>query len=146
MSRNELNSAARDLMSVRQMIEELQAEAEALTDKLKAAMVEQGTEIIQGDGWKATWKNVSSSRFDSKSFKADHADPLRPVQPPDHNHPLCTQRMKKAPIPTADQSKGIRAADNPGGGRCHYTPGLLPKSIGGSNFEYGFIGNYQPDL
>ena len=52
----------------------LQAEAEALTDKLKAAMVEQGTEALQGDGWKATWKNVVSSRFDSKRFKADHAD------------------------------------------------------------------------
>ena len=74
MSITELNSTARDLMSVRQMIEQLQAEAEALTDKLKAAMADQGTEVLQGDGWKATWKNVSSSRFDSKSFKADHAD------------------------------------------------------------------------
>ena len=74
MSKNELNNTARDLMSVRQMIEDLQAEAETLTDKLKAAMVDQGTEILQGEGWKATWKNVSSSRFDSKSFKADHAD------------------------------------------------------------------------
>jgi len=74
MSINELNSTAKDLISVRQMIEELQTEAEALTDKLKAAMVDQGTEVLQGDGWKATWKNVNSSRFDSKSFKADHAD------------------------------------------------------------------------
>jgi len=74
MSINELNSTAKHLISVRQMIEELQAEAEALTDKLKAAMVDQGTEVLQGDGWKATWKNVNSSRFDSKSFKADHAD------------------------------------------------------------------------
>lgn len=56
------------------MIAELEAEAEALTDKIKAAMVEQGTEALQGDGWKATWKNVTSSRFDSKRFKADHAD------------------------------------------------------------------------
>ena len=32
MSMNELNTTARDLMSVRAMIEELQAEAEALTD------------------------------------------------------------------------------------------------------------------
>ena len=38
MSMNELNTTARDLMSVRAMIEELQAEAEALTDKLKAAL------------------------------------------------------------------------------------------------------------
>lgn len=74
MSINELNSTARDLMSVRAMIVELEAEAEALTDKLKAVMVEQGTEALQGDGWKATWKNVSSTRFDSKAFKADHAN------------------------------------------------------------------------
>lgn len=74
MSITELNSTAQDLISVRQMIAELEAEAEALTDKLKAAMVDQGTEALQGDGWKATWKNVSSCRFDTKSFKADHAD------------------------------------------------------------------------
>ena len=71
MSINELNTTAHDLMSVRAMIEELEAEAQALTDKLKAVMVEQGTEALQGDGWKATWKNVVSSRFDSKRFKAD---------------------------------------------------------------------------
>ncbi len=69
MSMNEVNATAQNLISVRQMIEELQAEAEALTDKLKAAMVEQGTEALQGDGWKATWRNVNSNRFDSKSFK-----------------------------------------------------------------------------
>ena len=73
MSINELNTTAHDLMSVRAMIAELEAEAEALTDKLKTAMTERGEETIQGDGWKATWKNVSSSRFDSKAFKADHA-------------------------------------------------------------------------
>ena len=74
MSITEMNSTAQDLISVRQMIAELEAEAEALTDKLKAAMVDQGTEVLLGDGWKATWKNVSSKRFDSKAFKADHAD------------------------------------------------------------------------
>ena len=74
MSMNEVNATAQNLISVRQMIEELQAEAEALTDKLKAAMVEQGTEALQGDGWKATWRNVNSNRFDSKSFKQDHAE------------------------------------------------------------------------
>ena len=74
MSIQEINTVANDLISVRQMIEELQAEAEALTDKLKGAMVDQGTEVLQGDGWKASWKNVGSNRFDSKAFKADHAD------------------------------------------------------------------------
>ena len=74
MSINELNTTAKELLSIRSMIAELEAEAEALTDKLKAAMVEQGTEVLQGDGWKVTWKNVVSSRFDSQKFKADHAD------------------------------------------------------------------------
>ncbi len=74
MSTIELNSTAHDLMSVRSMIAELEAEAEALTDKLKVHMVEQGAEVLQSDGWKATWKNVESRRFDSKAFKADHAD------------------------------------------------------------------------
>ena len=74
MSMNELNTAARDLMSVRAMIAELEAEAEALTDKIKGAMIERGAEALQGDGWKATWKNVTSNRFDSKAFRADHAD------------------------------------------------------------------------
>ena len=74
MSILELNTTAHDLMSVRAMIRELEAEAEALTDKLKAAMVERSTETLEGDGWRASWKNVTGSRFDSKAFKADHAD------------------------------------------------------------------------
>ena len=74
MNTIELNATVKDLLSVRSMIAELEAEAEALTDRIKAAMVEQGVEVLQGDGWKATWKNVNSSRFDSKRFKADHAD------------------------------------------------------------------------
>ena len=74
MSNIELNGVAHDLMSVRAMIAELEAEAEALTDKLKAAMTERGEETLSGDGWKASWKNVNSSRFDSKAFKAAHAD------------------------------------------------------------------------
>ena len=74
MSETELNTAARDLLAVRAMIAELEAEAEALTDKIKGAMVDQGKEVLTGDGWKASWKNVNSSRFDSKAFKADHAD------------------------------------------------------------------------
>ena len=74
MSIQDMNTTARDLMSVRAMIRELEAEAEALTDRLKEAMTERGTETLEGDGWKATWKNVTGSRFDSKAFKADHAD------------------------------------------------------------------------
>ena len=70
MSTIELNGVARNLMEVRAMIAELEAEAESLTDKIKGAMIERGTETIQGDGWKASWKNVTSSRLDGKALKA----------------------------------------------------------------------------
>ena len=70
MSAIELNSIAHDLLSVRSMIAELEAEAEALTDKLKGVMVERGEEVLTGDGWKASWKNVTSSRLDGKALKA----------------------------------------------------------------------------
>ena len=74
MSTIEINTIAKDLLAVKALIAELEGQAEALTDQLKAAMVERGEETLTGDGWKASWKNVNSSRFDSKAFKSEHAD------------------------------------------------------------------------
>ena len=37
-------------------------------------MVDEGTEVLQGNGWKATWHTVTSSRLDSKALKAAHPD------------------------------------------------------------------------
>ena len=74
MSTSELNATARDLLAVKAMIADLEAEAEALTDQIKAAMVEQSREELSGPGWKSSWKNVVSSRFDAKKFKAENAD------------------------------------------------------------------------
>ena len=55
-------------------IEQLQAEAEAIKDALKGQMLERETEELEGTSWRATWHNTKSSRFDTKRFKADHAD------------------------------------------------------------------------
>ena len=74
MSMNELNQVGRDLLAVRAMIAELEAEAESLTDQIKAAMVDRGQEVISCPSWSASWKNVTSSRFDSKAFKAAQPD------------------------------------------------------------------------
>ena len=70
MRREDMNQIARDLMEVRAQIAQLEAEAETLTDWLKAEMTERGEEVLIGDGWKASWKNVTSSRLDSKALKA----------------------------------------------------------------------------
>lgn len=74
MTTAELNQTARELIDVRSMIAELEAEEAALQDKIKAAMIDAGAETLLGDGWKASWKNVTARRFDTRRFQADHAD------------------------------------------------------------------------
>lgn len=73
MSANELDTKVSTLREILSQIDTLQAEAEAIRDSIKAEMVEQGAEVLTGNGWKASWKVVESTRFDSKALKA--ADP-----------------------------------------------------------------------
>lgn len=73
MSTTELNKTAMELLALKDMIAQLEAEAESLTDQIKAAMVDAGQESIEGIGWKASWKNVNSPRLDTKRFKAEQA-------------------------------------------------------------------------
>lgn len=74
MSMNELNAKAATYFDLMEQIEALTAEAESIKDAIKTAMIEIEQEQIEGDGWRATWHNTQTSRFDSKTFKADHAD------------------------------------------------------------------------
>lgn len=74
MSINEMDARANTYFDLMEQIEALQAEAEAIKGAIKAAMVEIEQEEITGHGWRATWHNTTTSRFDSKAFKADHAD------------------------------------------------------------------------
>lgn len=74
MSITELNEKYAALTELLQQIDQLTEEAEAIKDSFKAEMVERGEEVLNGTGWRASWKNTQNSRFDSKAFKADHAD------------------------------------------------------------------------
>lgn len=73
MSIYELDAKVRDLRDLQDQIEQLTAEAEAIKDAIKQKMVDEGTEVLEGNGWKATWHAVTSSRLDTKALKA--ADP-----------------------------------------------------------------------
>lgn len=68
MSNTELTSKIKELRELQSLIEEAQAEAEAIRDLLKAHMGEQA-ELRAGE-YKVTWKTVTSSRLDSKALKA----------------------------------------------------------------------------
>ena len=72
MGTTELNEKASTYFEILQQIAELQAEA--IKDAMKSAMVDRGTEELEGPGWRATWHNTTTNRFDTTSFKKAHAD------------------------------------------------------------------------
>lgn len=69
MSMNELESKVNELRELRRMHDELAGEIAALEDSLKAYMTANGTEELYGPSFRITWKEVTSSRLDSKALK-----------------------------------------------------------------------------
>lgn len=67
MSINEMEVKARELRQLQALIEEAQAEAEAIKDDLKAAMGD--SEAVQAGEYKITWKPVTSARIDTAALK-----------------------------------------------------------------------------
>lgn len=67
MSINEMEIKCRELRQLQALIEEAQAEAEAIKDAIKAAMGPQ--EAIQAGEYKVTWKPVKSSRLDAAPLR-----------------------------------------------------------------------------
>ena len=74
MSRNEHITKIEQLKEWEAILEEAQAEAEALRDSIKAQMLERGTEELQAGTYIIRWTSVLSNRFDSTAFKREHAD------------------------------------------------------------------------
>ncbi len=70
MSMNELESKVAELRELRRMADELAAEITATEDSLKAYMTANGADELHGPSFKITWKEVTSSRLDSKTLKA----------------------------------------------------------------------------
>ena len=74
MSMNEMESKASELRELRRMADEIAGEITALEDSLKAHMTATGTDELHGHSFKITWKEVTSSRLDSKALKAAAPD------------------------------------------------------------------------
>lgn len=74
MSTNELTAKVRKLKRLQSKAEELQAEITAIQDSIKAEMEKQNTEELKAGEYKIRWATIISNRFDSKAFKATHAD------------------------------------------------------------------------
>ena len=74
MSRNELITAIEQLKEWEAILEEAQAEADALRDSIKAQMLEENTEELAVGAYIVRWTSVLSNRFDSTAFKKEHAE------------------------------------------------------------------------
>lgn len=68
MSSYELEGRIRELRQLQSLIEEAQAEAEAIKDTIKAHMGD--AEELRAGEYKITWKPVTSTRVDTKALKA----------------------------------------------------------------------------
>ena len=68
MSANELEMKVRELRQLQALIEEAEAEAEAIKDAIKAHMGD--SDELRAGEYKITWKPVASTRVDTRALKA----------------------------------------------------------------------------
>ena len=67
MSNNAMEAKVKELVELKKMAQELDAEITTLEDEIKAVMGQE-EELFAGC-FKVSWKNVVSNRFDSAKFK-----------------------------------------------------------------------------
>ena len=69
MSTVDIASKIEQLKELEELIEEANAEAEALRDEIKNEMLQRNTEELEAGKYIVRWTSVLSQRFDSTAFK-----------------------------------------------------------------------------
>lgn len=72
MSNPNMESKIRELMELKRLREELDAEITAAEDEIKRIMSDDDT-LLAG-AYKVTWTPYTTTRFDSARFKREHAE------------------------------------------------------------------------
>ena len=72
MSNPTMEPRIKELLELKRMKEELEAEIASTEDEIKQAMGDE--DILIAGAFKVSWKPYVSSRFDSTRFKKEHAD------------------------------------------------------------------------
>ena len=72
MSNPNMESKVKELLELKRMKEELEAEIASAEDEIKAVMGEE--ELLLAGAFKVTWKCVSSNRLDSAALKKAFPD------------------------------------------------------------------------
>ena len=71
MATNELISRLTELVELRRMADDLNAEIESIQNEIKAHMTENDTDTITAGAFKVTWKAVTSTRIDTTALRKD---------------------------------------------------------------------------
>ena len=74
MSTNELEIKIKKMQEWEELANEAKAEAEALRDEIKSEMLSRNTEELTAGRYICRWTSVLSQRFDSTTFKKEHAE------------------------------------------------------------------------
>ena len=74
MSKNEIIKKIETLRELESFMDELNTEAEAVKDELKALMLERGVEELEAGAYILRYSSVSSNRFDTTAFKKIYGD------------------------------------------------------------------------
>ena len=77
MSIKDMSEKLKQYKELQALIEEAEAELEAIRDELKAEMENRNTEEMTVDVFKIRWTIVKSSRFDMSAFKKAMPDLAR---------------------------------------------------------------------
>ena len=72
MSNPNMEAQIRELLELKRLREELEAEITAAEDAIKAVMGDE--ETLFAGAFKVTWTPYTSSRFDSARFRKEHAE------------------------------------------------------------------------
>ena len=72
MSNPNMEPKIKELLELKRMKEELEAEITSMEDEIKALMGDE--ETLLAGAFKVTWTPYTSTRFDSTRFKKDHAE------------------------------------------------------------------------
>ena len=74
MSTNEMEKKIETLREWEELLEEAKAQVETLKDEIKAEMLTRDTEELTAGRYICRWTSVLSQRFDSTTFKKEHAE------------------------------------------------------------------------
>ena len=74
MSANEMEMKIAKLQEWEQLLEEARAEVESLKDEIKAEMLNRNAEEMTAGRYIVRWTSVLSNRFDTTTFKREHAE------------------------------------------------------------------------